>query len=97
MNNLYQVKKHSVIEKGTDKTLSVYYSIGRYRKLFFNLFGPYIWWDFNELHYRKHPISGYYASTLCNFVSYEEAVEVCDDFNGPLIEKCEREEIVYEG
>lgn len=97
MNNLYQVKKHTVVEKGTDKVWSIHYSIGREEKCFFNLFGPYIWREFDKFHYRKHPSGGYYATTSCNFVNYEEAVEICNEFNKPLIEKCEREEIVYEG
>lgn len=97
MNNLYKVKKHTVIEKGTDKVWSVYYSIGREEKWFFGLFGSYVWREFDKFHYRKHPRGGYYATTSCNFVNYEEAVEICNEFNKPLIEKCEREEIVYEG
>jgi hypothetical protein len=97
MNNLYQVKKHTVTEKGTDKVLSVYYSVGRYKKWFFGLFGSYVWRECNELHYRKHGDGGYYSTTSCNFHDYNSAVEICNDLNKILIETCEYEEIVYKG
>ena len=97
MNNLYQVKKHTVTEKGTDNVLSIYYSVGRYEKWFFGLFGPYVWTEFDKFHYRKHPSGGYYAATSCNFHDFNSALEICNEFNKPLIETCERDEIAYDG
>ncbi len=98
MKNLYKVMKHTTKEKGTDKVLSTYYSIGRYEKWFFNLIGPYVWVECEKLHYRERD-GRFCPFYICCFDDYQEAVNICDEFNEPLIKilikTYEDGEIVY--
>lgn len=99
-NNLYQILKCVVKEMDTDKVVSTYYSVGRYEKWFFNLFGPYVWRESDNLYYRKY---GYLPTltNVCHFSSYDEAVEICNEFNkslkDQLVEKYVENKIVYDG
>lgn len=94
MKNLYKVMKHTTKEKGTNKVLSAYYSIGRYEKWFFNLIGPYEWVECEKLHFRERG-DRIYPYYMCRFSDYQEAVNVCDQFNKLLIERYDDTEIVY--
>lgn len=59
-NNLYKVRMNMTKEQGTDKVLSVYYSVVRLERYFFDLFGPYVWkeyasWEYwGEMWHIKH-------------------------------------------
>lgn len=96
-NNLYQILKCTVRSFNADKVESTYYSVGRYEKWFFNLFGSYVWRECKEHNYINNPL----GSDICQFDSFASAMKLCDHLNKPLknklVEKYVESDIVYDG
>lgn len=88
--NEYKVKKNIIREKATDRVVSIYYSVVRLERYFFDLIGPYVWkeytsWDYwaESYHIKYHHYSDSYDALMLkerlNSDLFRVKIETYDD------------------